>query len=41
MELTVKMMGQDLAVYPKDRDMRAVSFVMGVIAHEFPCQKGK
>jgi hypothetical protein len=42
MELTVKMkMGTDLAVYPEDRDMPAVSFVMGVIAQQFPCQKGK
>ena len=40
MELTVKMkMGADLAVYPEDRDMPAVSFVMGVIAQQFPCQK--
>jgi hypothetical protein len=40
MELAVKIkMGQDLAVYPKDRDMPAVSFVTGVIAVQFPCQK--
>jgi hypothetical protein len=42
MELTVKMkMGADLAVYPEDRDLPAVSFVMGVIATQFPCQKTK
>ncbi|HCC56145.1 MAG TPA: hypothetical protein DEQ47_02575 [Solibacterales bacterium] len=40
MELVVKMkMGEDLAVYPQDREMPAVSFVIGVIVHEFPCQK--
>ena len=40
MELTVKMkMGADLAVYPEDRDMPAVSFVAAVIAKQFPCQK--
>ncbi len=32
MEITVKMrMGEDLAVYPEDRDMPAVSFVTAVI----------
>jgi hypothetical protein len=42
MELTVKMkMGADLAVYPKDSDMPAVSFVAAVIAKQFPCQKTK
>ena len=42
MELFVKMkMGEDLAVYPQDREMPAVSFVTGVIFHEFPCQKAK
>ena len=42
MELVIKMkMGQDLAVYPQDREMPAVSFVFGVIVHEFPCQKPK
>ena len=42
MELTVKMkMGADLAVYPKDRDMPAVSFVTALIAQQFPCQKTK
>jgi hypothetical protein len=42
MELTVKMkMGADLAVYPKDGDMPAVSFVTALIAREFPCQKAK
>jgi hypothetical protein len=42
MELTVKMkMGADLAVYPEDRDMPAVSFIMAVIAKQFPCQTTK
>jgi hypothetical protein len=42
MELTLKMkMGEDLAVYPKDRDMLAVSFVTAVIFKQFPCQKKK
>lgn len=42
MELAVKMrMGADLTVYPKDRDMPAVSFVTAVIAQLFPCQKAK
>lgn len=40
MELTIKMrMGEDLAVYPEDRDMPAVSFVTAVIFKQFPCQK--
>jgi hypothetical protein len=39
MELTVKMkMGADLAAYPEDRDLAAVSFVTAVIAKEFPCK---
>jgi hypothetical protein len=42
MELTIKMkMGTDIAVYPQDRDMPAVSFITAVIAREFPCQKTK
>ena len=42
MELTVKMkMGEDLAVYPEDRDLPAVSFVTAVIFKQFPCQKKK
>lgn len=42
MELVVKMkMGEDLAVWPKDRDMPAVSFVTGVMLTQFPCQKTK
>ena len=42
MELTVKMkMGEDLAVFPEDRDMPAVSFVTAVIFKQFPCQKTK
>ncbi len=42
MELTVKMkMGEDVAVYPEDWDMPAVSFVTGLIALQFPCHKTK
>ena len=42
MELTVKMkMGADLAVFPKDRDMPAVSFIAALIAQQFPCQRTK
>jgi len=42
MELTIKMrMGADLAVYPEDRDLPAVSFLAAVIARQFPCQKDK
>lgn len=42
MELTIKMkMGADIAVYPQDRDMPAVSFITAVIAREFSCQKTK
>jgi len=42
MELIVKIkMGEDLAVYPEDRDMPAVSFVAAVISKQFPCQKTK
>jgi hypothetical protein len=42
MELTVKMkMGEDLAVFPQDRELPAVSFVVGIITHGFPCQKTK
>jgi hypothetical protein len=42
MELTVKTkMGQDIAVYPEDRDMPAISLVVGVIAQQFPCRKEK
>jgi hypothetical protein len=38
MELLVKTkMGADLAVYPEDRNLPAVSFVMAVIAKQFPC----
>jgi hypothetical protein len=40
MELLVKTkMGADLAVFPKDRDMPAVSFVTALIAQQFPCRK--
>jgi len=42
MELVVKMkMGEDLVVYPQDRELPAVSFVVAVIAHKFPCEKAK
>lgn len=42
MELIVKMkMGEDLAVYPKDREMPAVSFLTSLITLQFPCQKTK
>ena len=43
MELVIKMkMGEDyLAVFPKDRDLPAVSFLIAIIAHEFPCKKPK
>ena len=42
MELTVKMkMGEDLAVYPEDRNMPAVSFVTALISKQFPCQRTK
>ena len=42
MELIVKMkMGEDLAVFPQDRETPAVSFITSVIATQFPCQKAK
>jgi len=42
MELVIKKkMGEDLAVFPQDREMPAVSLVVAVIAHEFPCKKPK
>jgi Rap1a immunity proteins len=42
MELTIKKwMGADLAVYPEDRAMPAVSFVTATIAKQFPCQNTK
>jgi hypothetical protein len=42
MALTVKMaMGSDLAVFPQDRDLPAVSFITAVIAKQFPCHKQK
>jgi len=40
MELTVKMkMGADLTVFPEDRSMPAVSFLIALITQEFPCKK--
>jgi len=42
MELVVKMkMGEDLAVFPADREMPAVSLVLPIIVHEFTCKKPK
>jgi len=42
MALIVKMkMGEDLAVFPEDCDMPAVSFLTAVIVKQFPCQKTK
>jgi hypothetical protein len=42
MELTVKMkMGEDLAVFPEDRNVPAVSFVTALITKQFPCQRTK
>ncbi len=42
MELTIKLrMGEDLAVFPADRDMPAVSFVTAVVSKQYPCQKTK
>jgi hypothetical protein len=41
-ELVVrKKMGEDLAAFPRDRELPAVSFVVAVVAHQFPCGKGK
>ena len=42
MQLIVKIkMGEDLAVFPQDCEMPAVSFITAVIAHQFPCQNPK
>lgn len=42
MELAVKMkMGADLTVFPEDRSMPAVSFLIALLTKEFPCQKAK
>lgn len=42
MTLVIKRkMGEDVAVFPKDRELPAVSLVVGIITHEFPCQKNK
>lgn len=39
-ELIVRMkMGEDLAVFPADRDIPAVSLVMAVISKQFPCKR--
>jgi hypothetical protein len=40
MEVDVKMkMGSDLAVFPQDKSMPAVSFVTGVMMTDFSCKK--
>jgi Rap1a immunity proteins len=40
LELVVRMkIGEDLAVFPKDGDLPAVSFVVAVISKNFPCKK--
>jgi Rap1a immunity proteins len=42
LELVVKMkMGEDLMVFPKDRELSAVSFVAAVIRKNFRCPKSK
>jgi len=42
LELVVRMkMGEDLAVFPKDGELPAVSFVVAVINKNFPCQSKK
>jgi hypothetical protein len=42
MQAIVKMkMGADIAVYPHDRDLPAVSFITAIIGEEFPCQPTK
>lgn len=42
MEVAVKIaMGQDLALYPEDRDLSAVTFIGVTITTQFPCQKKK
>jgi hypothetical protein len=41
-ELVVKMrIGEDLMVFPKDRDTPAVAFVSAVIRRQFACQSPK
>lgn len=40
MELIVRMkMGGDLALFPQDRDLPAVSFITAVVSQQFPCHK--
>jgi hypothetical protein len=42
MEFVVrKSMGEDLAIFPADRDLPAVSFVTAVIVKNFPCGRPK
>jgi len=37
--LVRKKMGEDLAIFPADNALPAVSFVVAVIAKQFPCEK--
>ena len=42
MELAVKLaIGQDLMVFPADRDLEASGFVGGALIKAFPCPQGK
>jgi hypothetical protein len=42
MELAVKLaIGQDLMVFPKDRDLEASGFVGAALIKAFPCSKAK
>ena len=42
MELGVRMkIGEDLAIFPEDRNLPAVSFIMATLTKQFPCGKGK
>lgn len=37
--LVKKSMGEDLALFPADNNLPAVSFVVAVISKQFPCEK--
>jgi hypothetical protein len=37
--LVRKSMGEDLAIFPADKSLPAVSFVVAVISKQFPCEK--
>ena len=42
MEVMIRMrMGEDLALFPDDRDMPAVAFITATIVKQFPCKKAK